>query len=152
MLYRRVFNLPTWRRGSPFDELENMRRQMDRLLGDMGTRPFQAPRAGVYPLLNLTEDKNSYYIRAELPGLKADDLDIQATGNGISISGERKIPPENENAKYHRKEREAGKFSRILDLPNEINASKTEASLVDGILTLVIPKAEQAKPRQITVK
>lgn len=152
MLYRRIFNVPTWRWKSPFEEIDNLRRQMDRLLGDITGKTFQSPQAGVYPLINLTEDKNSFYVRAELPGIKPEELDIQATGNGISISGERKIPLENENAKYHRRERESGKFSRILDLPSEIDASKTEASLVDGILTLVIPKAEQAKPRQIEVK
>ena len=110
------------------------------------------PTAGVFPLVNLTEDKDGYYVRAELPGLKADELDISATGNTLSISGERKIFDEGENVRYHRREREAGTFSRIISLPGEVDANKIEAELKDGILTARISKAEAAKPRQITVK
>jgi HSP20 family protein len=113
----------------------------------------QYPRAsaGVFPLINLTEDKDSYYVRAELPGVKADELDIQVTGNNLSISGERKIAAEDEGAKYHRREREAGTFSRMVGLPGEVNTDKVEASLEDGILNVVVSKAEIAKPKQITV-
>jgi HSP20 family protein len=107
--------------------------------------------AGVYPLINLTEDKDNYYVRAEMPGLKADELSISVTANNLSISGERKIASEGENVRYHRREREAGTFSRILGLPGEVDADKVEANHVNGILTVVIPKAETAKPKQITV-
>ena len=152
MIYRRIFNVPTHRWKSPFEDFESMRRQMDRLYGELSSRSFPTHRAGVFPLVNLTEDKDTYYIRAELPGMKADELDIQVTGNSISISGERKIAVEDETAKYHRREREAGKFSRMMDLPSQIDPEKVGARLVDGVLTLVIPKAEHEKPRQITVK
>ena len=81
-----------------------------------------------------------------------DDLDIQATANTVSISGERKMASEEEDAKYHRREREAGKFSRMIGLPSDIDANKVEANLKNGILTVVVPKAESAKSRQITVK
>lgn len=152
MLIRRIFNNPALYR-NPFNELERMRRQMDALTGSMfGGAPQQALASGVYPALNVTEDKDNYYIRAELPGLKNDDLDIQATGKSISISGQKKIAPEDDNAKYHRREREAGRFSRIIDLPDNINAEKVEAGLANGILTITIPKAETAKPRQITIQ
>jgi len=70
----------------------------------------------------------------------------------ISISGERKIDPESDNVRYHRREREGGKFSRIISLPGDINAGKVEARLVNGVLELIIAKAEEAKPRQITIK
>jgi HSP20 family protein len=103
-------------------------------------------------MINLTEDKDAYYIRAELPGVKSDELDIQATGNTVSLSGERKIPEENNGAKYHRREREAGKFSRMVSLSTEIDPAKVDASLTNGILKVVLPKSELAKPRQITVK
>jgi HSP20 family protein len=95
---------------------------------------------------------NNYYVRAELPGMKSDELDIQVTGNGISISGERKIPMEGNNVKYHRREREAGTFSRSINLPGEIDVNKVEASMENGVLKINIPKSEAAKPRQITVK
>ena len=74
--------------------------------------------------MNMTEDSENYYVRAELPGIKADALDISVTGDTLSISGERKIPEENKNAKYHRRERDAGKFSRIIALPSQVNTNK----------------------------
>jgi HSP20 family protein len=151
MIYRRVFDFPTFRIRSPFDELERLRRQMDQLVDGISGGPLQRAQAGVFPLINLTEDKNNYYIRAELPGIKADELDIQAAAQNISISGERKISAE-EGVKYHRREREAGKFSRVIGLPGEINADKVAAGLENGILTVAVPKAEAAKPRQIAVK
>lgn len=152
MFYRRLFDYPTWRVRSPFEDLDRMRRQMDRLFDDMSFQTGQRVRAGVFPLINLSEDKEGFHVHAELPGVKSDDLDIQATANSISITGERKIPAEVENARYHRREREAGKFSRVIALPSDIDANKVEARLVDGILTVNVPKAETAKPRQITVK
>ena len=110
------------------------------------------PGAGVFPLTNVTEDKDNYYIRAELPGINSDDLDIQVTAKGISISGERKIPVEGNNVTYHRRERDAGKFSRSINLPEDIDTGNVDASLKSGVLTVTIPKAEIAKPRQIPVK
>ncbi|RJP91490.1 MAG: Hsp20/alpha crystallin family protein [Desulfobacteraceae bacterium] len=152
MLIRRIFNNPALYR-NPFNELEQMRRRMDMLAGNLfGGVPQQAVASGVYPALNVTENKDTYYIRAELPGLKQEDLDIQATGKSISISGQKKIAPEDDNAKYHRREREAGKFSRIIDVADNIDTEKVEARLADGILTITIPKAETAKPRQITIQ
>jgi len=100
----------------------------------------------------VTEDKDNYYVRAELPGLKAEDLDISVTGDTLSISGERKLPAEDEKAKYHRREREAGRFSRILSLPARTDTKKVEAVCTDGVLTVTLPKAEAAKPKQISVK
>jgi HSP20 family protein len=103
-------------------------------------------------LTNATEDKENYYVRAELPGLKAADLDIHVTGNSLSIAGERKIPEEKKNAKYHRRERESGTFSRMITLPGPINTAKVGATCVDGVLTVTLPKAAAAKPKQISVK
>lgn len=152
MLIRRIFNTPALYR-NPFNELDRMRRQMDLLAGSLfGAGSQQTVASGVYPALNLTEDKSNYYIRAELPGVKQEDLDIQATGKSIAVSGQKKIVSEDENAKYHRREREAGKFSRIIDLPDNINTEKVEAALANGILTITVPKAEAAKPRQIVIR
>ena len=152
MIVRRLTGWPTWRSRSPFEELENMQRQMEWLTDSLSTRALRDPMAGVFPLLNVTEDKESYYIRAELPGIKASELEISVTGDSLSISGERKIPSEDANAKYHRKEREAGKFSRIIGLPSQVDTEKVEANCIDGILKVVLPKAETAKPKQISVK
>ena len=151
MIYRRLLNVPTWRMRSPFEELHRMRQLMDRML-ESSEAPYQQASAGVFPLINLTEDKDKYYVRAELPGVKGDELDIQVTGNNLAISGERKIAAEDEGARYHRREREAGTFSRMIGLPGEIDTDKVEANLENGILTVMVSKAEIAKPKQIIVK
>ena len=151
MIYRRLFNVPAWRFRSPLDELHRLRQQMEQML-EGAAAPRQREAAGVLPLINLTEGKDNYYVRAELPGVKGDELDIQVTANNLSISGERKIAAEDEGARYHRREREAGTFSRMIGLPGEVDTEKVEAKLENGILTVVISKAEIAKPKQITVK
>lgn len=152
MIYRRLFDIPTWGFRRPFNELERLQKQMNELYGAFTGGALPMPSAGVFPLANVTEDSNNYYVRAELPGIKSDELDIQVTSDGISLAGERKIAEEGNGVKYHRREREAGKFSRSISLPGDIDVSKVEARLENGILTVVIPKAEIAKPRQITVK
>jgi len=134
-----------------FGDLDRMRRDMDRLFQSLAGSD-RGPAAGVFPLTNVTEDDHNYYVRAELPGMAAGDIDISVTGDSVSISGERKIPSEKKGDRYHRREREAGKFSRMIGLPGQINTEKVAASCVDGLLTVVVPKAEAAKPKQITVK
>ena len=152
MLLRRITDWPTWGSTGPFEELERMRRQMDWLTSGLTRGLWREPAAGVFPLMNVTEDKDNFYVRAELPGLKADDLDISVTADTLSISGERKHPLEDEKAKYHRREREAGRFSRIVGLPTQVNTGEVNARCADGVLTVVLPKAEAAKHRQIAVK
>lgn len=147
MITRSLFDFPGFGWRTPFGELERLRREMDRMISGTG---LQQVGSGVFPAVNLTESKDHYYIRAELPGMTAENLDIQAAGNSITLSGERKIS-QKEGVKYHRREREAGKFSRIVTLPELADMDKVEAGLVNGILTVKIPKSEAAKPRQITV-
>ena len=103
-------------------------------------------------MVNLAEDKENYYLFAELPGVKAEALDIEATANNLSLSGERRIPVEHEGAKYHRKEREAGRFSRIIQMPGDINPETVDASLVNGILSVKVPKADAEKPKKIAIQ
>jgi HSP20 family protein len=153
MFPRNFIKLPGFGTIDPFAEMAQMRRHMD-ALSDLFLRGSPTAReisAGVFPLVNITENRNNYYVRAELPGLKASDLDIQVTGKSLAISGERSIAPEGENVKYHRREREAGKFSRVISLPGEIDNERIEARMTDGLLTVVVPKSEAARPRQITV-
>jgi HSP20 family protein len=152
MIFRRISSVPAWDWGSPLDELERIRRQMDRLSDLWTGSPFMERAAGVFPLISATEDRDNYYVRAELPGIKAEELDISVTGNSLSLAGERKIPAEDEKVKYHRREREAGKFSRMITLPAQIDSAKVAARCADGILTILLPKAESAKPKQIAVK
>jgi HSP20 family protein len=94
---------------------------------------------------------DKYYVRAELPGIKADALDIQAVGRNLTLSGQRTIASEGENVRYHRREREAGKFSRIIGLPGDIDVDNVDAKMANGVLTVAIAKSEASKPKQITV-
>lgn len=152
MIYRTFFNPPTRRFGSPFSELENMRRQMDRIFEAYGDRHADSAGAGVFPSINIAEDPNAYFVSAELPGVKAADLDLNVTANQLTLAGERKISDEAADVCYHRREREAGRFSRAIALPGEVDAEGVKAKLADGVLTVTVPKAEKAKPRQIAVQ
>jgi HSP20 family protein len=151
MIYRASFGTPFWRMRSPFSEFESLRRQMDNFMDTFSGRVADSAGAGVFPLINLTENKDNYYIRAELPGVITDDLDVKVTENTLTISGMRKIATESEEARYHRREREAGKFSRAISMPGNIESDRVEASLVNGVLTVVVPKAAKSKPRQIVI-
>lgn len=153
MITRSLFDWPAagWR--NPLLQLEQMRRDMERFASTMSGRlGLQPGVAGVFPALNITADQDHYYVRAELPGIQAKDIELQVHGKSLSIAGERKIASEGENVKYHRREREAGRFSRVVDLPGEINADNVVAQMTNGILTMKISKSEAAKPRQIAVK
>ena len=139
-----------WR--SAFDELERVRRDMDRLFGQVAGRAYWPTHAGVFPLVNVTENKDFFYIRAEIPGMESREINVSATGRNLTISGERKITSEGEKVKYHRREREDGIFNRVIALPDDIQVDKIKADYTDGILCVTIPKAEKSKPKQITVK
>ena len=150
MLLRRVWpSRPAFE--NPFAEFDQLRREMlrvfDAVTGDGG----REISAGVFPPINITQDDSNFYVRAEVPGIKAKDLSISAMRNRVSISGKREIPQDNEHVSYHRKERAEGAFSRTLTLPGEVAADRVEARYSDGILALTLPKAEEAKPRQIAV-
>jgi HSP20 family protein len=152
MIVRRFFGTPTSEWRSPFGELERMGREMSKIYEDFSRTWQWEPPTGVFPLTNITEDNDNFYLRAELPGIKAGDVGISVTGNSISVVGERKISAEDTKVKYHRRERESGTFRRMIKLPSTIDTSKVEAKTIDGVLTVVMPKAEAAKPRQIAIK
>jgi HSP20 family protein len=152
MIVKRLYGWPFDRGTGRFEEFGRMLTQMSRLFDGLTDYSYREPRVGVFPLTNVTEDRDSYYVKAELPGINTKDLDISVTQNSLSISGERTIPNDIEGATYHRREREAGKFSRMISLPTPIDTARVEARTNNGILTVVLPKAESAKPRQISVK
>jgi HSP20 family protein len=136
----------------PFADLDNRRREILRLMDAVAGDPFGEVTAGVFPPMNITQDDNHFYVRAEVPGIRASDLSISAVRNRISISGRREIPQEHERVSYHRKERADGTFNRTIALTAEIDAEHVDARYADGILTLKLAKVAEAKPRQITVK
>ena len=106
----------------------------------------------VFPAINLTEEKEKYYVHAELPGIKSEDIKLEVIGKNLAITGERKTQPEGDNFRYHRREREAGRFSRIISLPGDVDADSVDAKLVNGLLTVAIAKSAEARAKQITVK
>ncbi len=136
----------------PLEELEKLRKEMDRLFESvMGRRAW--PLSGrVFPPVNITEDNDAYYIRAELPGVKPEDIEISVEADSVTIGGERKPEELEEGASYHRREREFGKFRRVITIGGAFNTEAVEATFKDGILTIKLPKAEAVKPRQIKVK
>lgn len=134
--------------GNPLSEFDQLRREMLRVFDSVANNEVSA---GVFPPVNITQDDDNYYVRAELPGIKASDLSVTALRNRVSITGRRVISKEGEKVSYHRKERAEGEFSRSITLPGEVASSKVEARYADGVLQLTLPKAEEAKPRQIAV-
>jgi HSP20 family protein len=154
MLVRRVWpSRPTF--DSPLPDFDSARHEMLRFLDTVARGTTREPRelgAGVFPPLNVTQDANNLYVRAEVPGIDPQELSISAVRNRVVLAGRREIQPEQERVSYHRKERPEGSFNRTLTLPTEIDAERIDARYADGILTLTIPKTEEAKPRQIAVR
>jgi len=123
------------------------RRMMDELMRDWDED--YAPEL-TFPI-DVKADKDSFIIKALLPGVKSEDLDIQIVNEIVTIAGELKAERD-ESASYLLAERPSGKFHRVLTLPTPLDASKVEADLENGILTLLVPKAEEAKPHTIKIK
>jgi len=141
-------------RWEPFSELMSLRDAMDRLFEES----FVRPRGALSPMglselaLDVYETENDVVINAAIPGIKPEDIDIAITGDTVSIKGELKQETKVEKANYYRQERRYGAFSRAVSLPVPISADKAEATFKDGVLTLTIPKAEEAKPKTIKIK
>lgn len=132
-------------------EMNRLHDEMNRLFGrySNGYREFSP---GGYPPLNLWEDEDSLYVEAELPGFCLDDLEMYVTGeNQLSIKGERK-QPELAKGTWHRQERGYGTFSRLMELPAAVDSEGVSAEFKNGVLTITLPKKEEAKPRRIEVK
>ena len=150
MLVRRLWPArPTF--DTSFRDFDQLRREMLRTFEALTGERAPAP-AGVFPPINVTQDGAHFYVRAEIPGIKASDLEISALRNRLTISGKREIPSEQDRVSYHRKERAEGMCSRTVTLPTPVDADRVEARYADGIVSLTLPKAEEAKPRQIVVK
>lgn len=136
--------------------VSRLRGEMDRLFQDVfdGTLrldPFGMSGGATFPALNVWEDGDALFVEAETPGLKMDDIEVVVTGDELTLKGERR-EARNENVTYHRRERGVGAFSRVLRLPYSVDVDKVEANLRDGVLTIRVPKAEQARARKIVVK
>jgi len=141
-----------WEPRNLWSEMNRLRDEMDRVFGRYGGDGGQTLLRGQFPPLNIWEDEDHLFVEAELAGLELSDLEIVVTGsNQLSIKGERKQPEVNEGT-WHRQERAFGAFSRIIELPEHVDAEKVAAQFKDGVLTITMPKKEEAKPRRIEVK
>jgi HSP20 family protein len=123
---------------------------MNQLFGNMmETRERRVPS---FPAVNIWADENSAMITAEIPGVNKDELDINVTGDTLTISGERHPNDLPEDPRYHRRERSFGKFSRNIQLPYTIDVNKVKANIKNGVLRVELPRIEAEKPKKIIVK
>jgi HSP20 family protein len=154
MIVRRIGRAePRWSHAfpsNPFQDFDRIRREMFRFL-DSYPGGDEGASAGVFPAINVTQDRDNYYVRAELPGVKSEQLEITALERTLSIAGKRAVP-EQTGVSYHRKERADGEFNRSVILPGDFDGERVGARFVHGVLTVTLPKPERAKPRQISVK
>ena len=135
----------------PFNALLNLQRELDRVFDNPLGFDFGLSGRGVYPPVNVFSDKDGYIVKIEAPGLASEKLNIEAHGRTLTISGKREaVAPQ--GGSFHRRERSSGEFSRSLQLPTDLDLAQAEATYTHGMLTVRIPKKEEAKPRQITVK
>jgi HSP20 family protein len=136
----------------PFRDLWTFRSAMDRLFDETVGQSGSAPGTFGPPAIDLYQTTDDVMIKASLPGVKAKDLNISVTGDVLTLRGEVQEEKETEGAQYHLKERRSGSFTRSITLPAAVVADKADARFDDGILTLRLPKAEEVKPKTITVK
>jgi HSP20 family protein len=134
------------RRWDPFGEFQ---REVGRLFESLNSP--RAWRTRAYPALNLYETEDAYVITAEAPGMDLASLDLSLTGETLTIRGERKRAEAVAEESYRRQERPFGRWSRSLTLPGRLDGARVAAHYANGILTVTLPKAEEARPRQIAV-
>ena len=137
---------------TPFDRLATLRDEMDRLFDFSFPSRDSGLLSGWSPALDVYDDKDAYQVSVELPGMKKDEIDISMHDGVLTVSGERKHERENKEGQTFRSERYFGKFQRSITLPSGVDMNKVTASYKDGVLLIHLPKAEEAKPRQIEVK
>jgi HSP20 family protein len=146
------FQRPDLWNWSAFDQLTNIRDEINRLFES----PYENGSSDVFnswaPALDLYEDNDNLVVQAELPGMKKEDIELSLHDNAITVSGERKNEKKYEGGRTSREERFFGRFTRSITLPKQVDSGKVKASYKDGILTVTLPKAEEAKPRQIEIK
>ena len=136
---------------NPWAEFERLRRGLDQFSRNFLTREEQHSGGTVFPALNVYEDEDVLSIKAELPGVKAEHLDISFEGETLTIKGKREPYNNGEELSYHRREIETGSFSRAITLPIKVDPNSISARLQDGILSITMEKAASVKPRQINV-
>ncbi len=148
-------------RWNPERELLNVEREFNKLFNVFNRRfgfdvhdykGEEIENAVWTPLTDISEDKDQYTLKMDLPGIKKEDVKLSLVDGELIISGERKQEHEEKDSKYHRIERSFGKYYRSFSLPQKIEADKINAEFRDGQLTITVPKAEEAKPKELEIK
>ena len=142
-------NLTRW---EPVREMMTLREAMDRLFDDAFTRPLSLRGVSTMPAIDMYQTEDDVVVKATLPGLKADDVDITVTGETLILRGEFKQENEQKESSHHIREQRYGSFERSILLPTDVKADRARADFENGILTITMPVAEEVKPKSITIK
>ena len=141
-------------RWEPFNGLDRIHSQINEFFDEAFGRARAYPTSGTsawYPPVDILESKDAYLIRAELPGMKKEDINLEFKEGALTLSGERKYDEPAAGVEYHRTERVTGKFFRSFHLPLTIKQEEMKATYRDGILEIHVPKADEAKPKKIAI-
>ncbi|MBW4524065.1 MAG: Hsp20/alpha crystallin family protein [Phormidium tanganyikae FI6-MK23] len=138
-------------RWQPFQEIETLQRDMNRLFHRLGSVDEEGTRSAFVPAAELQETSDAVHLSLEIPGMDARDLDIQVAADSVSISGERREESKSEEAGMTRTEFRCGRFQRVIPLPARIQNTNVQADYEDGILKLTLPKAEEEKNKVVKV-
>jgi HSP20 family protein len=143
-------NLTRW---EPAREMMTLREAMDRLFDDAFTRPFSMTgNLSALPAIDMYQTDDEVVVKAVVPGVKADDVQISVTGDMLTIKGETRLKEETREKAWHIREQRWGSFERRISLPTDVVADQAKAEFEDGVLTISLPKAEEVRPKTITVK
>lgn len=142
-------SVPRWNPAAAYLTREPISRLFDNFFNNL--QGEEVSNRGWVPPVDIQETEEAYKLQAELPGLTKDDINITLENNVLRLSGERKFEKDVEKENYHRIERTYGAFSRAFALPQQVNPEGVQAAFENGILTVTVPKAEQAKPRKISI-
>lgn len=138
---------------SPMVRLQREMNQLfNNFFNDWNLPTFSTRESAVIPTVDVVESEKDIRVTAEIPGIDEKNIEISVMGNALTISGEKKEEKEEKGQTYHRIERSYGSFSRTIPLPVEVDPDKTEAVYKNGVLTVTLPKVEQAKRRKIEIK
>jgi HSP20 family protein len=142
-------NLTRW---EPVREMMTLREAMDRLFDDAYTHPLSMSGVSAMPAIDLYQTNDEVVVKAALPGLKADDVQISVTEDVLTLRGEFKQDNVQSESTYHIREKRIGSFERSIMLPTDVQTDKAKADFENGILTITLPKADEVKPKTITIK
>jgi len=145
------YQFPQLSNWSSFDRLSSLREEVNRLFDFSLPARDSGLFSGWSPALDVFDDKDALVVKVELPGLKKEEINISLHDGVLTVSGERKRETEKKEGESFRSERYFGKFQRSVTLPTAVDSSKVSAAYKDGVLTVELPKAEEAKPKQIAV-